>query len=197
MHLTEMQKSALAEAANIGSGHAAIALSDLLNRKIMIAIPSIDVMAIDALAGSMDKSSEYLLSNTGISGDISGHISFLMKNDYARHLVSLMPGLKERGKEDLNAYELSVISEVGNIVSAAYLNSLSELAGLKFSITSPNIFRGNSAGISLSLKTFGKGMDEVICIKTEFMQLDAKIEGYMIFSPSRDSVDTLLFSLKA
>ncbi len=37
-------------------------------------------------------------------------------------------------------------------------------------------------------------MDEVICIKTEFMQLDAKIEGYMIFSPSKDSVDTLLFS---
>ena len=108
-----------------------------------------------------------------------------------------MPVLKERGKEDVNAYELSVISEVGNIVLAAYLNSLSELAGLKFNITSPNIFRGNLSDISLSLKTSGKGMDEVICIKTEFMQLDAKIEAYIVFSPSKDSVDTLLYSLKA
>ncbi|HQH80382.1 MAG: CheY-P phosphatase CheC [bacterium ADurb.Bin270] len=197
MYLTEMQKSALSEAANIGSGHAAIALSKLMNRKIMIAIPSVEVMAIDVLAGSMDKLSEYLLLNTGISGDIRGHISFFMKNDYARHLVSLMPVLKERGKEDVNAYELSVISEVGNIVLAAYLNSLSELAGLKFNITSPNIFRGNLSDISLSLKTSGKGMDEVICIKTEFMQLDAKIEAYIVFSPSKDSVDTLLYSLKA
>lgn len=37
--LFEMQKSTLLEAGNIGSGHAAIALSQLMGRKVMVAIP--------------------------------------------------------------------------------------------------------------------------------------------------------------
>ena len=44
VQLTDMQKSALKEAGNIGSGHAAIALSQLMHKKIMITIPSVDVL---------------------------------------------------------------------------------------------------------------------------------------------------------
>ena len=52
--MTDMQKSALLEAGNIGSGHAAIVLSQLMDRKIMIAIPSIEIFQLSQLAKALE-----------------------------------------------------------------------------------------------------------------------------------------------
>ena len=44
--LSEFQLSALAEAGNIGSGHAAIALSQLIGHKIMVAVTKVQVVNV-------------------------------------------------------------------------------------------------------------------------------------------------------
>src|SRR3989449_3125985 len=44
--LKELQIDALREVANIGAGHAATALSQLTNRKIMISVPQINIVRL-------------------------------------------------------------------------------------------------------------------------------------------------------
>src|SRR3989454_2680606 len=45
--LKELQIDALREVANIGAGHAATALSQLTNRKIMISVPQINIVRLE------------------------------------------------------------------------------------------------------------------------------------------------------
>ena len=56
--LKELQLDALREVANIGAGHAATALSQMTNRTIMIAVPEVNVRALEDvtdLVGSGDE----------------------------------------------------------------------------------------------------------------------------------------------
>jgi len=41
LNLTDEQKDALSEVGNIGAGHAATALSQLIKKKVMISVPSL------------------------------------------------------------------------------------------------------------------------------------------------------------
>ena len=45
--LTDVQRDALQEVANIGASHAATALSQMVNRDIRIGIPSVEVISLD------------------------------------------------------------------------------------------------------------------------------------------------------
>ena len=47
--LSELERDALREVANIGAGHAATALSQMTGRKIMIDVPEVSVQQLEAV----------------------------------------------------------------------------------------------------------------------------------------------------
>ena len=49
--LTNEQLDALRETGNIGAGHAATALSQLLQMKVLISVPEVRILPLDAVAG--------------------------------------------------------------------------------------------------------------------------------------------------
>src|ERR1041384_7553493 len=48
--LSDLERDALREVANIGAGHAATALSQMTGRKIMISVPEVSVRALEQVA---------------------------------------------------------------------------------------------------------------------------------------------------
>ena len=48
--LGTLQLDGLREVANIGAGHAATALSQLTNRRIMVGVPQVKILRIDEIA---------------------------------------------------------------------------------------------------------------------------------------------------
>lgn len=197
--LNSMQYDVLRELGNIGAGNATTALSEMINRRIDIGIPRVrllDLTEIPTIVGNEDDVMVGILIM--LSGDINGMMICLMDRNVTRNLVNV---LLNTDKEDLefDDFELSAVSEIGNIVTGAYMRSLSEMTGLTIDVSVPKLSI-DMVGAILSVPAieFGQMGDKVLLIETEFDDEEKKREcvtGYHILVPDEDSYDRILKSL--
>lgn len=91
--------------------------------------------------------------------------------------------------------ELSALKEIGNIITGAYLNSLSMLTNMKIIPSVPAISI-DMAGAILSVPAieFGELGDKILLIQTQFTD-DLTLDGFFILVPDLDSYDKILGSL--
>src|SRR2546428_3140220 len=89
--LKELQIDALREVANIGAGHAATALSQLTNRKIMISVPQINIVRLeevpDLLGNPQDVVAAVLMH---MLGDLTGRTLLLFPESVGRRGFDLL-----------------------------------------------------------------------------------------------------------
>ena len=93
--LSPVQLDVLKEIGNIGSGNAAPALSQLLNRCIDMQVPQVRLMEIgDAITalGSPDNLGVGILIR--LKGDAEGMIMFLLEEPFAKTIVTGLTGEK-------------------------------------------------------------------------------------------------------
>ena len=97
--------------------------------------------------------------------------------------------------DDFSEMEMSAMQEVGNIITGAYLNSLSTLTNLKIYPTPPSL-AVDMAGAILSVPAiqFGIMGDKILLIQSQFYD-DVEIDGYFILLPDLDSYSKILTSL--
>ncbi len=91
--------------------------------------------------------------------------------------------------------ELSAMKEVGNIITGAYLNSLSMLTNLKIFPTPPEL-TVDMAGAILSVPAIQFGIlgDKILLIQSQFYD-EVEINGYFILIPELESYSKILSSL--
>jgi chemotaxis protein CheC len=132
MNFTEIQLDALRELANIGSGNAATSLSSMLGRPVDVSVPKVQVLsladAVSAVGPPEDIVSAVLL---GVVGEIEGNV-LLIFGESDRTMIAEMLGAA--GDPE---FELSALSEVGNIVGSAYLGALGTMTGLELEPSPP------------------------------------------------------------
>jgi chemotaxis protein CheC len=122
---TDMQLDALRELANIASGTAATALSQMLGREIGLNVPQVLALpladAVDAV-GPADATIDAVV--IPLDGDISGLVLLLIPLEHAATLCQLL------GVEPGTEVGDSALSEIGNILGTSYLNALAAMTGL-------------------------------------------------------------------
>ena len=129
-----------------------------------------------------------------VEGDITGSIMFLLEKESARHLVSKLMGM-EMTEDDFSEIELSALKEIGNIITGAYLNSLSTITNLKIYPSVPDLTI-DMAGAILSVPAieFGTLGDKILLIQTQFTD-DYELDGYFILVPDLESYAKILKAL--
>ncbi len=196
--LSEMQKSALLEAGNIGSGHSAIALSQLMGRKIMIAIPSIEIVQLKDVSRLLNYEHDVVQIGMAVLGDIMGVMFFTQSEESAKQLCDVVMGQEKGTTVALGEIEISAMKEIGSILGASYLNALSEMTKMLMLISVPELAVGKMDMMEGFLRRkevkIAKESD-IFCIRTEFIEAAAQIEGYLIFTPDDDSIDKLMEAL--
>ena len=120
---------------------------------------------------------------------------FLLNEQSARDLVAKLMGLPMTSEGSLGEMELSALKEIGNIITGAYLNSLSMLTNMKIIPSVPAISI-DMAGAILSVPAieFGELGDKILLIQTQFTD-DLTLDGFFILVPDLDSYDKILGSL--
>ncbi len=105
-----------------------------------------------------------------------------------------MMGMASEGDE-LNEMEISAMKEISNIITGAYLNSLSMLTNLKI-YPSPPALALDMAGAILSVPAieFGSIGDKILLIQSQFYD-DVEIDGYFILIPDLESYEKILSTL--
>lgn len=191
--LTSMQLDALREVVNIGTGNAATALSQLINKKVDITVPDVNIVPFDDIFTSIEGDEIVVGVIVRILGDAPGNILFIFEKETALELISMLMGYKE---EYLNDMGNSVLCEVGNITSSSYMNAISKLTGL-YMIPSVPAVTCDMLGAILSTTFIESGQfDEyVLDIETLFIQSNSKISGHFYYVPMPGSLEKIFNAL--
>ena len=195
-NVTQNYLDVLKEIGNIGAGNAMTALSQMLQCKVDMKVPQVRLLEFKEV-GTLMGGEEQLMVGVylAVEGDITGSIMFLVKMDSAKHLVNkLMMGMGS-DEPGLNEMELSAMKEVSNIITGAYLNSLSMLTNLKIYPSPPDLTM-DMAGAILSVPAieFGTIGDKILLIQSQFYD-EVEIDGYFILIPDLESYEKILSAL--
>ncbi len=201
--ITALQLDTLKEIGNIGAGNAATALSRLVNKRVMMSVPSVRIATFDEtmeLAGGADNvvASVYLR----IEGDITGNMYFILSRSQAARFINQMIGSEQFtfDQSSDNEVALSALTEMGNILSGSYLTALSDFTGLKIYPSVPVL------GIDMVGALLGDGLlefsqlgDYAIIIDTDLTEFDSEDEkdlnGHFFLLPDPESFATLFTAL--
>jgi chemotaxis protein CheC len=198
--LKNLQLDALKEVSNIGAGHAATALAQFTNKKVMINSPDIKVLGIDEIP--------YLFGNPEtvvsgvvmhILGDFTGRILFIIPKDSSFALIDMLMKRKIGTTKFMDILERSCISETGNILAGAHLSALSDLLGMLLLPSVPAmLFDMIGAILSSVCLDFNKEKDDVFCVETEFdfQDIENIIKGYIILMPDTEGLSAILKVIK-
>lgn len=191
------QLDVLREIGNIGAGNAMTALAQMLQRKVDMKVPKAALFEFRDL-GEVIGGEETIMAGVymQVEGDIQGSMMFLLEKESSKHLVDqMLGGYGGSDSDEFNEMEMSVLKEIGNIMTGAYLNSLADLTGLKIYPTTPDL-AVDMAGAILSVPAieFGVLGDKILMIQTIFSD-DVAIDGFFILVPDLSSYRKIMESL--
>lgn len=194
--VTENYYDVLKEIGNIGAGNAMTALSQMLQCKVDMKVPQVRLLEFQEV-GEMIGGEEQIMVGVflGVEGDITGSMMFMVEEKSARHLIQkITMGMMAAGCE-FDEMGLSAMKEVGNIITGAYLNSLSTLTNLKIFPTPPAL-TVDMAGAILSVPAiqFGIFGDKILMIESRFYD-EIELDGYFILIPDMESYAKILAAL--
>ena len=195
-HVSENYLDVLKELGNIGAGNAMTALSQMLQCKVDMRVPQDKLLEFSEV-GDMVGGEEQILVAVflGVEGDITGSMMFMLQEESARHLIQkITMGMLPEGAE-FEEMGLSAMQEVGNIITGAYLNSLSSMTSLTI-FPSPPALAIDMAGAILSVPAiqFGVYGDKILLIQSQFYD-EIELNGYFILIPDLESYEKILTAL--
>lgn len=194
-HLTDGQLDALKEISNIGMGHAATALSQLIGETIRLRVPQVSVTDIAQVPELLGGSERVVVGITlQVLGDARGNILLIFPETSASQLLARLLGHKEKELE-IDELSGSTLKEVGNILASAYLNALGSLLHMTL-IPSIPLLAHDMAGAVVDhvLIELSMAGDLALMVETEFGDSPNQdsIKGHFFLLPDPKSLDIVL-----
>jgi len=198
--LKELQLDALREVENIGAGHAATALSQMTNRRIMISVPQISITRLEDVAGLLgDPPPVVAAILLHMMGDLTARTLLVFPELAARRLCDLLLQREAGSTTDFGALEQSSLKEAGNILCGAFMTALSSFMGMMLLPSVPTLVVDvASAVITSAYLDFGSERDYVLCVETEFQfESDAEtLHAHFLLVPDLASLRAILQAVR-
>lgn len=134
--LTDAERDAVGEIANINMGTAATTLSTLLNTKVTITTPQVSYVTMDDLSEQYDRPCVFI--HISYIDGIDGNNILILKEHDVKVITDLMMGGDGSNVEgELSELHLSAISEAMNQMMGSAATSLSSMLERKVDISPP------------------------------------------------------------
>lgn len=193
MELTAIQFEVLKEIGNIGSGHAATSLSNLLQTRISMEVPEVLLVPLEKITeflGGVDSACVALYLK--IEGEVSGKAVFILSVPGAEEIARTL--LCTSQSPDLFSDEIaqSALKEVGNILVSSFVIAITQFSGVKLVPSIPAIAIDMTGAIlDAVLLEEGDLDDYTLLIDTRLTGLK-DMEGKFLFIPNQGSLEILL-----
>ena len=192
-NLNTMQMDALKEVGNIGAGNAATALSQMVNSKIDMTVPSVNIIPFDDVFAKIGGEDVVVGVIVRVLGDTPGNILFIFEKSVALELINQLTGIHE---EEIGEMGNSVLCEIGNIISSSYMNAIAKFTNLVITASVPAVtYDMLGAILSTTFIESGQYDDSVLDIETMFLQDDTEIGGHFYYIPMPGSLEKILIAL--
>lgn len=195
--LNEVHIDVLKEIGNIGAGNAATSLSQMLNTPVDMRTPIVRILDINDAANALGGPENAVIGILAkLNGDIEGIMMFIIQQSFAKSVIMSLLGVEDVSCDKLSEMELSAISEIGNIMIAAYTGSISTLSQMTIKASVPAI-TVDMVGAILSVPAIEMGSvsDKIIFIEDDFISGDNDVTANMLLVPTIDSLNRLMQKL--
>ncbi len=194
--LRTVQLDAIKEVASIGACHAATALSEMIQKRVMVQVPQLRLCLLEEISVLLGPPE---LPITGVlisfSGSLEGRSVMALPYEYSRLLVDRLLQRERGTTQDFGELESSALKEAGNILVSSYMNALADFLGVTVMPSPPDLAIDMAGAVLLAtLLDYGKSQEPVIVIENElrFIEANDVILGYLILSPEPNSLQAIL-----
>ena len=170
------QKDFLKELANIGIGHAATSLSQMVDAPVEISLPEMHIISIENILGLQSHGLSAV--TMGMDGELRGMIAVVFSDDSSYWVIDKISGNPENTTHDYEGMGKDALKEFANIIGGAFLTSLSNFTQFDFLPKPPVILTGKGIAIREDFKKLlDNEVSEVLSVKTELFIDNKKIDG--------------------
>jgi chemotaxis protein CheC len=205
--LTEIQRDALQEIGNIGAGNAANALAQMVNKRVVINIPSVEMVELDKYADTLSRGTDKLLvAWSNVTGKTKATVLTIFNVKDIIDLTSIIVDDKKKKQIDLRKKfktvddfpELyrSAMSELGHILGSNYISAIGDLLGIRLMTDPPDIHLDTGKQLfSILRDEIGLLKKLSLVITTNVIITDFKVTGTFLYIPNIDTLQELLDAL--
>lgn len=191
---TDLELDGLKEIINIGGGNAATSISQMVNSKIDMKVPSVEILSYEDLYKRViadDVEVHAILSR--FVGDFEGALLFVL-SDAADKLAGLMMGSDVEGVS--REVKASAVSELTNIVANSFLRAIGTMLNIQLiaslPATSYDYFGAVISSVYMALDQYD---EQVMVIRNEFLYMDDKLDASLFLIPEVGMLDRMFKSL--
>ena len=199
--LDGLKLDALREVANIGAGHAATALSQIMtDRRVMVSVPDVQLISFDAFQEIFGNPNTVIVAAwMRVLGDLPGRTALAMLPESAMLLCDFMLDREPGATTVLEELEHSTMAEAGNILGSAYLNALSDLLDMMLLPSVPTLVIDKPEALGVQLDIDAE--QTVFCASTAFEFPDndpvLTLAGQFLHLPEPAALDALFEAIDA
>jgi len=197
--LSEDHFDALKEICNIGMGHAATALNQMIGKTIHLTVPEAGLVHFDEIPELMG-GADLVVAGIyfQIQGEVKGNILFIFPRRSTKNLCALLTGTEPEDDLSLSELHSSALMEIGNILASNYLAALERLLGKSMSPSVPGVaYDMAGAIVDGILMRVGEEVDQPLVVRASFMDEDHGVDGHLCLLLDPDSLRAILLAAKA
>lgn len=195
MNLLELD--VMREISSIGTGHAATALSTMLQREVRIAIPDVSILDCQEAVNRMGDPEELVAATlVKMERDVQGIMLFVFKLDLADAILEKLIGTRYGAFENMDSMAYSALEEVGNIIICSYVNAFAKLADMNIDLSVPGSTVNMLGGIlTVPIAEYGYETDKLMYINAEFILDGKRLSDGLLMLPDIASLNSILEKL--
>jgi len=199
IELTPEQFDILKEFGNLGSGHAITALSKLINEKVDVSLTAVNLIPFWKIPELFDNPNTDAF---GIYSDIINKTDLSIIQIFTKEsMINLANYLNDSDEinasdiksiKDLDEFSISIIREIGNILSGNYASALANLLSISLVPNVPIVALDNlNAMLDTLVAKYSQFSDYIIIVKTRLSVKQIKLNGIICLIPSMDILKEL------
>ncbi len=189
--LDELERDALTELVNIGVSRAAASLRKMVNKEVILSVPSVEIVTRKSAASLIgQRESESLIAvQQQFEGPFSGRALLIFPQSNGLSLVRAIVG-DEMEEAELIDMEDEALAETGNVILNGCLGSMANMLQHSLKMSLPDVRRGDSSLLFEAYDTSGQG-SFVLFLYINFSVRERDIRGYIAMIMDLPSMEKL------
>ena len=178
--LSELERDAVTELANIGVSRAAASLRKMVGHQVLLSVPSVDILTRKA-AGALinERESDNLVAvQQAFSGPFAGRALLIFPETNSLQLIRAIIGTEDMPESEVEELEEEALTETGNVILNGCLGTIANMLRQSLTMSLPTVLRGSGSQLFQSKDELdGEGL--VLFLYINFSVRDRDIRGYI------------------
>jgi chemotaxis protein CheC len=189
--LTDSERDALAEIANMGVSRAATSLRQLVGEQVLLSVPAVNIVTRQAACASVERGNvtKLVAVQQSFDGPFAGSALLIFPAAQSLELVRLIVG-DEHTLEDVIDLEQEALAETGNIILNACLATIANMLHHTMRVSLPTVIRGDGQTL-FDVETADATDNLVLFLYIDFTVKKRDIHGFIALLMDLPSIAAL------